>query len=165
MKPLINITVLLLMVIVFSNNVFGQPFRPYIYEKLNLTDKQITEVEKLRDTHLKRMSDYRNEITKLGIDIKSEWRSVNPDKKKIESFMNKIGDIRSKMNQERVNHWFDILNLLDEKQKEKFRELRADFFGDKKFWGRKYKKDFYPRKPGFGRGLGPCGMGFGPWVE
>lgn len=163
MTAKINFLTILLVMLVFAGSVFAQPRRPYLYDKLNLTDQQISQIEKLRDQHLKKMSDYRNELSKLAIDLRSEWRNSNPDKKKIEALTNKMSELRSKMNQDRLNHWFDIYNLLDEKQKEKFREFRSEFFRDGKFMGPKFRKNLPPRKPGFNRGLGPCGMGYGPW--
>lgn len=143
-------------------SVFAQPYRGYLIDKLNLSDKQISEIEKLRDEHLKKMSDFRNELDKLAVDLRSEWRKSTPDRKKIESLTDKMSDIRAKMQKQRLNHWFDVYNLLDEKQKEKFRDFRSEFFKDKKFWGPKFRKDVFPRKPGYGRGFGPCGMGYGP---
>lgn len=35
-------------------SVFAQPYRGYLIDKLNLSDKQISEIEKLRDEHLKK---------------------------------------------------------------------------------------------------------------
>jgi len=165
MKAKLNILAIGLLLMVFTGNILAQPKRPLIYDKLNLSPQQINQIDQLRDQHLKKMSDYRNELSKLAIDLRSEWRNLNPDKKKIESLVNKMSEIRSKMSQDRVNHWFDIYNLLDEKQKEKFRELRSEFFKDGKFWGPKFRKDFPPRRPAPGRGLGPCGMGYGPWWD
>lgn len=165
MKAKMFIPVFLVLVLGLSLNLFGQPYRGYLLDKLNLTDKQLSEFEKLRDEHLKKMSDFRNEIQKLAIDLRTEWRKSNPDKKKIDALTDKMSELRNKMQKQRLNHWFDVYNLLDEKQKEKFREFRSEFFKDGKFWGPKFRKDFPPRRPGFGRGLGPCGMGYGPWWD
>ncbi|MGB9663387.1 MAG: Spy/CpxP family protein refolding chaperone [Ignavibacteria bacterium] len=159
MKPKINLLTIGLLIIVLVGSIFAQPRRSYLYDKLNLTDQQINQLEKLRDQHWKKMSEYRDELAKMRIDIRAEWRKDNPDKKKIESLMNKMNEIHSKMNQDRLNHWFDIFNLLDEKQKEKFREFQGKFFKDGKFWDRKYYKEYF--KKGFG--FCPCGMGCGPW--
>jgi DNA gyrase/topoisomerase IV subunit A len=162
MKKKLSLIVFAFLMIAFVSSSFSQPKRTYIYDKLNLTEQQITQIEKLRDQHLKKMSDYRNELNKLLIDLRSEWRVLNPDKKKIESLTNKMNEIRSKMSQDRVNHWFDIYNLLDEKQKEKYREFRGGFFKDKKFWGPKFKREFFLGRPWFGRGSCPCEMCYCP---
>ncbi len=162
MKSKIFFSAVLIILLGLMSNINAQPFKGPLMDKLNLTDKQITEIEKLRDDHLKKMSDFRNEIEKISIDLRSEWRKSVPDKKKIEALQDKMNEVRNKMQKQRLNHWFDIYNLLDEKQKEKFREFRSEFFKDGKFWGPKFRKDYFPRKPGYGRGLGPCGMGYGP---
>ncbi|MCX8057067.1 MAG: Spy/CpxP family protein refolding chaperone [Ignavibacteria bacterium] len=148
--------------IVFFGNLIGQPLRGYFRDKLDLTDKQIAEIEKLRDEHLKKMSDLKNELEKLAIDLRSEWRKSNPDRKKIEVLTDKMSELRARIQKQRLNHWFDVYNLLDEKQKEKFRELRSEFFKDGKFMGPKFRKDFPIRKPGCGPC--PCGM-HGPWWD
>ncbi len=163
MKSKIFLVTVLILLFGLIFNLNAQPFRGYLMDKLNLTDKQISDIEKLRDEHLKKMADYRNEINKLTIDLRSEWRKSLPDKKKIESLTDKIGELRSKMQKQRLNHWFEIYNLLDEKQKEKFREFRSEFLDDGKFWGPKFRKYRFRDIPEFGRGLGPCGMGYGPW--
>lgn len=144
---------------------YAQPKRGYLIDKLDLTEKQLDEIQKLKDSHLKVMSDYRNELQKLAIDMRTEWRKSVPDKKKIESLIDKMNEIRNKMNKQRLNHWFEIYNLLDEKQKVKFKEFRENFFKDRFFDGPKFKREYFHRKRGFGQGLGPCGLGLGPWWD
>ncbi len=157
-------TILVVFFLIFTST-FAQPMRGYLIDKLDLTEKQLNEIQKLRDSHLKVMSDYRSELQKLAIDIRSEWRNPAPDKKKIESLMDKMNEIRNKMNKQKLNHWFEIYNLLDEKQKIKFKEFRADFFKDRFFDGSKFRREFFFRKRGYGPGLGPCGAGLGPWWD
>lgn len=159
------ISTILSVLFLMFNSTFAQPMRGYLIDKLDLTEKQLNEIQKLRDSHLKFMSDYRNELQKLAIDIRSEWRNPSPDKKKIESLMDKMNEIRNKMNRQRLNHWFEVYNLLDEKQKIKFKEFREDFFKDRFFGGPKFKKESFFRKRGFGSGMCPCGLGLGPWWD
>lgn len=150
-------------VLVTSVNLLAQPLRWRLYDKLNLTDKQLEEIQKLQDEHIKNMLDLRNQLDKLAIDLKREWNKETPDKKTIQDLSKKMNDIRSKMQNLRINHWFDIYKLLDDKQKEKFQELRSKFIerglGFKPWFDGRYKPKYYlPR-----RGLGPCGAGLGPW--
>lgn len=162
-KVSIITTIFSVLFLMFTSSL-AQPMRGYLIDKLDLTEKQLNDIQKLRDNHLKIMSDYRSELQKLAIDIRSEWRNPAPDKKKIESLMDKMNEIRNKMNKQRLNHWFEVYNLLDEKQKVKFKEFREDFFKDRFFGGPKFKREFFFRK-GFGLGLGPCGAGLGPWWD
>lgn len=165
MKAKLILSIVFVLFLGLFVNLFSQPYRGFLIDKLNLSDKQLSELEKLRDAHLKKMSDFRNEIEKLAIDMRTEWRKSNPDRKKIDILTDKMSEIRNQMQKQRYNHWFDIYNLLDEKQKEKFREFRSEFFEDGKFWGPKFRKGYFLGKPGFGRGLGPCGLGYGPWWD
>jgi DNA repair exonuclease SbcCD ATPase subunit len=163
MKAKLILSVFVILLTGFLMNVSSQPYRGYLMDKLNLTDKQLSEIEKLRDNHLKQMSDYRNELQKLSIDLRTEWKKANPDRKKIESITNQMSEIRNKMQKARLNHWFDVYNQLDDKQKEIFRDFRSEFFKDGRFWGPRFRKGFDRGFPRYGRGLGPCCMGFGPW--
>ncbi len=143
----------------------AQPRREYLNDKLNLTQKQIDDIQKLRDEHFKVMSDYRNELQKLAIDLRAEWRKTNPDRKNIEKLMSKMNDIRAKMNQQRIDHWFNIYNLLDEKQKETFKKYRAEFWGERRFRKPGFGRGLFYGRPPMGKGWGPCGAGFGPWWD
>lgn len=151
--------------LVTSVNLLAQPLRWRFYDKLNLTDKQLEEIQKLQDEHIKNMLDLRNQLDKLAIDLKREWNKETPDKKTIQDLSKKMNDIRSKMQNLRINHWFDIYKLLDDKQKEKFKDLRSKFIErclDFNPWfdGR-YKAEYYLYLTH--RGLGHCGAGLGPW--
>jgi len=162
MKALKKLNLAFILIFLIYSFAFSQPLRYRLYEELDLTDKQIDEINKLRDEHFKSMSDLRNNLQKLYIDMRSEWRNPKPDKKKLESIQDKINDIRNKMSKQRLNHWFDIYNLLDDSQKEKFKKFRAEFFG--RFLSAplspKQKEKIIIKKRFPGRGLGPCGMGF-----
>lgn len=162
MTMLKNFGVALVFILIAQITATSQPLRVYLYDNLKVTDKQRAEIDKLIDEYQKTMIDLRSELKKLYIDMKSEWKSSKPDKRKLESLQDKINDIRNKMSKQRLNHWFDIYNLLDETQKEKFRELRSEFFS--KFLDRPLlQKERIKIKKRFpGKGLGPCGEGFGP---
>lgn len=165
MKKRIILSLIVVVLFSWSATLLAQPYRGYLIDKLDLSDKQLNDIEKLRDDHLKKMTDLRSELEKLGIDLRSEWRKSSPDRKKIEALTDKMSEVRAKMQKQKLNHWFDVYNLLDEKQKEKFREFRSEFFKDGKFLGPKFRKEFFRQKPRIGRGFGPCGCGLGPWWD
>lgn len=98
-----------------------------IAAKLDLTADQKVQIDKLRDKHQKSMIDYQAEMKKLSLDVKNLWKAEKPDKKQIESAIDKLGALKSKMQKEKLAHWFDVNNLLDDKQKESFKEMKQNF--------------------------------------
>lgn len=54
MKSKIFFSAVLIILLGLISNINAQPFKGPLMDKLNLTDKQITEIEKLRDDHLKK---------------------------------------------------------------------------------------------------------------
>lgn len=104
----------------------AQPFRGIdarLADKLKLSDSQKEEIYKLQTDHQKTMIDLRSQLSKNIVDLRTAWRETNPSKKNIESLIDKISDIRSKMAKERANFHLNILSKLDDKQKKEFREL------------------------------------------
>jgi Spy/CpxP family protein refolding chaperone len=132
--------VILLLTLIFSLDAFAQREQRLgkakmcvmIEKKLDLTKDQQAEIEKLRDIHQKSMIDYQAEMKKLLLDVKNLWKAETPDKEQIEAAMDNISALRSKIQKERLAHWFDVYNLLDDKQKETFKEMRQKF-GEGKF--------------------------------
>ncbi len=129
------VLVMFSLTLIFSIDAFAQrgqrkgmgKMREMIAKKLDLTKDQQAQIEKLCDNHQKMMVDYQADIKKLSIDLKNQWEAEKVDKKNIESAMDKIAQVKSKMQKERLGHWFDVYNLLDEKQKETFKMMREKF--------------------------------------
>lgn len=120
-------------------------------DKLNLTDSQKEEIDKIRDAHQKDMIGYRSELQKLRIDLKNQWDAAKPDKKQIESIVDKMAAVRSKMNKERISHWFDVYNLLDDNQKQLFKEMRGKFREGVKMRMHQFRDRFDERPMRMGR--------------
>ncbi|MBU2585725.1 MAG: periplasmic heavy metal sensor [Bacteroidetes bacterium] len=98
-----------------------------IADKLDLSTDQQIQIDKLKDKHQKSMIDYQAEMKKLSLDVKNLWKAEKPDKKQIEAATDKLGALKSIMQKEKLAHWFDVYNLLDDKQKESFKEMRQNF--------------------------------------
>lgn len=135
-KSLVLTTLVIIsLILIFSTDAFAQKgthwgmgqMKCRIAEKLDLTADQKVQIDKLRDKHQKSMIDYQAEMKKLSLDVKNLWKAEKPDKKQIESATDKLSALRSKMQKEKLAHWFDVYNLLDDKQKESFKEMRQNF--------------------------------------
>lgn len=132
-------------------------------KKLNLTDAQKEDFLKMRTAQQKEMIGYGADMKKLELDMKDEWASEKPDKKKIDGIMDKIADIRLKMAKGRTDHWFQMYNKLDDNQKKEFKKTSGQFMKAKR--DKMGKPGFQGRgmKRGMGKMNGKCpGMGMNP---
>ncbi len=93
-----------------------RPFRQDLMEKLNLTDSQKKDVEKLNTDFAKRRVEQQAKISTARIDLRALLKSDAPDKDAIEK---KIGEIANLQAQNRVlgvEHWFAVNKLLTPEQ-------------------------------------------------
>ncbi|MBM4176463.1 MAG: periplasmic heavy metal sensor [Ignavibacteria bacterium] len=129
------VLVMFSLILIFSSDAFAQRGQRkgmgrmcgMIAKELDLTKDQQAQIEKLRYSHQKAMIDYQAEIKKLSVDMKNQWKAEKVEKKNIESAMDKISQVKSQMQKVRLAHWFDIYNLLDDQQKETFKQMRHRF--------------------------------------
>ena len=127
-KSLIVSGVILTTVLLFSN-IFAQPqmkgkempghFK--LFKELNLTDKQKDDLANLRSEHQKQVIDLNSQIEKLRVDIKDQLRENNLDENKILDLTKKISDLQAQLKESSVKMWLNSYKLLDEKQKEIWR--------------------------------------------
>lgn len=102
------------------------PRHEAMMEKLNLTDQQEEQIEKLRSEHKLKMIDVRAEIKKLEVQLNDEKRKTDLDENKILSITKQIGDLRTNLQTQRTEMWLSIYNLLDDRQKELWKEHRPE---------------------------------------
>lgn len=126
-------SVLFIALFILPFQIFAQPEHSgdgprhkEMMEKLNLTDQQEEQISKLRTDHQMKMIDGRAEIQKLEVQLKDERKKIDLDEEKILSLTKKIGEMRAAQQLARTEMWLKIYNLLDDKQKELWKEHQPE---------------------------------------
>ena len=88
---------------------------------LNLSKDQQAKVMTLRENMWSASEIIRDQITALRDKIHAEWTSSNPDENTIIELKQQILTQRGKMQVLRTEFKMDVLNLLNDQQKEQFR--------------------------------------------
>jgi Spy/CpxP family protein refolding chaperone len=128
MKKLIQATLVAVIMLALSVSTFAQPygpgpkgdnpgFRADMAKALNLTDKQLTEIAKIKTDAQMKTLDLRNEIQKNRLKIKEEMLKDNPSKTVIKNLTDKITTLQGKIKDIQIDKGFKIYNLLDANQK------------------------------------------------
>jgi len=102
------------------------PGNKKLMEQLNLTDQQEEQVSKLRSEHQLNMIDSRAEIRKLEVQLNDEKRKKDLDEEKILSLTKQIGEQKADLQTRSTQMWLNVYNLLDEKQKEIWKDHRPE---------------------------------------
>jgi Spy/CpxP family protein refolding chaperone len=122
---------LLLLTMILSTAAFAQPRRGWDdrpmrgireMQKLDLTDDQRKQVDKLHSDLQKKQIALRAKIQAIRIDVRDAFREAKPDRGKIES---KVNDITKAQGELKTNHlafWFDVNKILTAEQQKVWRE-------------------------------------------
>jgi Spy/CpxP family protein refolding chaperone len=130
MKTLILSLVTLFLVTSINSTTFAQPkqkfhkkmFKERMIEKLNLTKEQGDKISDLRSDHQKKMADFKAELEKAKIDMRDLRDNSDLSRAEMISAVEKVNNIKNKMALERTNHRMDVYELLNDEQKEIWRE-------------------------------------------
>ncbi len=109
----------------------------------NLTEEQQTKINAMRTAHQKEMLPMRNQMGEYRAQMRTLQTKANPDMDAINSLIDKMSSLKSKMMKQRAAHKQEVRSLLTEEQKLAF-DTRQGF-------GRRGQKG----------GKGHCGMGRG----
>lgn len=136
-KPLFHAILCSLFAFTFA---FGQgPERPHagpphtrVLEKLNLSDAQKKDIEKLNTDFAKQLVDQQAKVKIAAIELHSLMKADSPDKGAIEKKINQISDLQAQNRMLGVDHWFSVNKLLNPDQQKIWksvldRPLRARF--------------------------------------
>lgn len=130
---------LLALVTIFALSLFTDSFaqmermkmrermRDRIEEKLNLTDSQKDKIEELRINHQKKMIDLKANLEKKKVELRALRNSDKLNRGELLKLTKEISDIKNSMAVEMANHQMDIYELLDNNQKQIWREMRPGF--------------------------------------
>ena len=84
--------------------------------KLNLTDQQKTQVEKLRADFEKKSIDTQAKIRTLQVDLRTAALADNPDKGAIQKIVGSISDLQNRQKMELIDHLFAVRSVLTPEQ-------------------------------------------------
>lgn len=130
--------ILLAVVTIFALSLFTDSFaqmermkmrermRDRIEEKLNLTDSQKAKVEELRVNHQKKMIDLKANLEKKEVELRTLRNSDKLNRGELLKLTKEISEIKNSMAVEMANHQMDIYDLLDNNQKQLWREMRPE---------------------------------------
>lgn len=121
------ITLLLTIVILagFINTLNAQPkerLRAAFKDELNLTPEQEKQIDALKYEHEKLVLDKKNEIEKNRLEIRHMMNSKNVDADLLKNLTGKNSDIQAELKQMHIDHWLKVYNLLDDNQKDIWRD-------------------------------------------
>lgn len=124
------LTSIALMTVLLSNSVFAQPGnsgpdrmrdgRFNMTTKLDLTDDQQTQIDKLRLDHQKEVSPLRDELHSLQNAYKLMIIDDKASKADLQKQLAKMSDARSELGLKKALHQREVRSLLTDEQKVKF---------------------------------------------
>jgi len=128
----------------------GYQFYQRFSNKLDLSNEQLTKMEKIDDDFQKARIDMQSKIELSEIEFRKAMQN-NSSKDDILAKQDKISNLRNQMQKMALSYKIDLYNLLTSDQKEKLDDLRADL----------RKNMMEQRGSGFGKGMRGPGRGPG----
>ena len=125
-------------------NDHGENIGMPIFDMLKLTDDQEKDLMKLRFDMQKKQTDARAKVQTAQIELKELFTADNPDRAAIEKKTKEIADLKTKLQLNRLDHWFAVNKILKPEQQ--------------KIWKKHIGKDR-------GMGMKDRGMRFGPKIK
>ena len=94
-------------------------------ESLNLSQSQRDKIAKIRESHQKDMIQSRADLQLAQLEFRKLMRSDNPDKRAINSQIDRMSSIRADMMKARVEQRLDVRDVLTSDQRAKLRDGRG----------------------------------------
>ena len=92
------------------------PRHEALFKKLNLSESQEVQVQKLRLELMKKQTQLRAKLQTLHLDNKGLFLAEKVDRKAIESNIKSISDVQEQLKLNMVDHWFDVNAMLTTEQ-------------------------------------------------
>jgi Spy/CpxP family protein refolding chaperone len=124
-------------------------------DKLNLTSDQEKQFGKLQTEMQKEQIEIRSKIQSLRLDLRDMFRDENLDQGKIESKLDEIDKLQTKIRKNHLDFWFGVNKILKPEQQKIWKQHRmilGDGMGP---------RDGRGMREGGGRQRGGCGQGGG----
>jgi len=97
-------------------------------ERLDLTEDQQTKFDALRVDHFKSTQELRDQVREKQVKLDDLLNNDEIDVKNVEKLVAEIGQVRTKLMRERINHHIEVRKLLTDEQRVKF-DMMARHFG------------------------------------
>jgi Spy/CpxP family protein refolding chaperone len=101
--------------------------RANVADKLNLTDQQKKDMQKLRIDMEKKNTPLESQIRLARLEIQQLMLADSPDRAKIEKQMKEVSDVELKIKLNRLDHAFAVKGILTPEQQKIWRENRGGF--------------------------------------
>jgi len=123
-----RLTILLAAVFVlFSNHVYSQPDDAKqihtFMGKLNLTDEQKKDVEKIHFDEAKQAIAQKAKVETARVELQQILKADTPDKSAIEKKINEMASMKVQMHMIKVNSWFAVNKLLNPEQQKTWKKV------------------------------------------
>ena len=137
-----RLTVLMVAVLmVFSTQLYSQPdhgskqIKKFI-GKLNLTEAQKKDVEKIGFDMAKQMVAQKAKLATAKIDLRQLLKADTPDKSAIEKKISEMADIGVQLRMNKINSWFAINKLLTPDQQKIWKKVLENAPALKECWAK-----------------------------
>ena len=101
-------------------------------EKLNLTETQETQLEKLRNDHQKSMIDLRAKLQKAKVEAREVMSKDDFKRSDYLAAQEKISKIQNEIHSTAANHRMDVVDILNKDQRKIFLDSNRKFDGKKR---------------------------------
>jgi len=123
-----RLTILLAAIFVlFSNHVYSQPDDAKqihtFMGKLNLTDEQKKDVEKIHFDEAKQAIAQKAKVETARVELQQILKADTPDKSAIEKKINEMASMKVQMHMIKVNSWFAVNKLLNPEQQKTWKKV------------------------------------------
>ena len=100
--------------------------------KLNLTDAQQKEIQKLRIDLEKKQTQIHAKIRTERLDMKGAFLSDNPDRAAIEKGMKAVSDLEYQLKSTWLDHWYAVKSILTPEQQKTWKKEIGNFMEEGK---------------------------------
>lgn len=138
----------------------GEMMGPRLMERLNLSDEQKNQIEKLRTDFQKQQIGQRAKVQTAAVELRQLLRAENPDKAAIEKKINEMAQLRAQLQISRVHQMLNVRKVLTPEQQKMVREAVKERVKGHMMERRHRMREFGPRFRGRFEGrLGGVGPG------
>ena len=95
-------------------------------ERLQLSDEQARQFERIRNEHFMRARPLQDDIHKIRLDLLDEVFSSEPNEVKIQKLLAEVGDKQGEFEKNLYNHFQELKNVCNQQQREELKLMLID---------------------------------------